>query len=40
MMDQIKPMYIVIGVAALLVIAVIVRLLTRGKAESTSHRIR
>jgi len=39
-MDQIKPMYIAIGVAALLVIAVIVRLITRGKAEVTSHRIR
>jgi len=39
-MDQIKPMYIAIGVAVLLVIAVIVRLLTRGKADPTSHRIR
>ena len=38
--DQIRPIYIAIGVAVLLVIAVIVRLLTRGKAESTSHRIR
>jgi len=40
LMDQIKPMYIAIGVAVLLVIAVIVRLITRGKAEPTSHRIR
>ena len=40
MMSQIKPLYIGIAVAALLLIAVIVRLLTRGKAEETSHRIR
>ena len=39
-MDKINPLYIGIGVVALLIIAVIVRLLTRGKAESTSHRIR
>jgi hypothetical protein len=40
LMDKISPMYIVIGVVALIIIAVIVRLLTRGKAEETSHRIR
>src|SRR5215471_12417686 len=40
LMSQIKPLYIGIGVLALLIIAVIVRLVTRGKAESTSHRIR
>jgi hypothetical protein len=39
-MDKISPLYIGIGVAALLIIAVIVRLLTRGKAEPTSHQIR
>ena len=40
LMDKISPMYIGIGVVALIVIAVLVRLLTRGKAEETSHRIR
>ena len=40
LMDKISPLYIGIGVAALLIIAVLVRLLTRGKAEETSHRIR
>ncbi len=40
LMDKISPLYIGIGVVALLVIAVIVRLVTRGKAEPTSHRIR
>jgi hypothetical protein len=39
-MDKISPMYIGIGVIALIVIAVLVRLITRGKAEETSHRIR
>src|SRR5919198_735513 len=39
LMDQIKPLYVGIGVVALLIIAVIVRLVTRGKAEETSHRI-
>ena len=39
-MSQIKPLYIVIGIVALILIAVIVRLLTRGKAEETSHIIR
>jgi len=38
--DKINPLYIGIGVAALLIIAVLVRLLTRGKADETSHRIR
>jgi tetratricopeptide (TPR) repeat protein len=38
--DKISPLYIGIGVVALLIIAVIVRLLTRGKAEPGSHRIR
>src|SRR5437764_5419628 len=33
LMDEIKQMYMAIGVAVLLVIALIVRLLTRGKAE-------
>jgi hypothetical protein len=40
LMDKISPLYIGIGVVALLIIAVIVRLVTRGKAEETSHRIR
>jgi tetratricopeptide (TPR) repeat protein len=40
LMDKISPLYIGIGVVALLIIAVIVRLVTRGKAEPTSHRIR
>lgn len=40
LMDKISPMYIGIGVLALIIIAVIVRLITRGKAEETSHRIR
>jgi tetratricopeptide (TPR) repeat protein len=40
LMDKISPLYIGIGVVALIIIAVIVRLLTRGKAEETSHRIR
>ena len=40
LMDKISPLYIGIGVVALLIIAVIVRLLTRGKAEPSSHRIR
>src|SRR5215813_11663982 len=40
LMDKINPLYIGIGVVALIIIAVIVRLLTRGKAEETSHRIR
>src|SRR6516225_2479858 len=40
LMDKISPLYIGIGVVALLIIAVLVRLLTRGKAEETSHRIR
>ena len=40
LMDKINPMYIGIGIVALLVIAVLVRLLTRGKVEETSHRIR
>ncbi len=31
-MDKISPLYIGIGVVALLIIAVLVRLLTRGKA--------
>jgi hypothetical protein len=39
-MDKISPLYIGIGVVALLIIAVIVRLVTRGKAEPSSHRIR
>ena len=34
-MDKISPLYIGIGVVALLIIAVLVRLLTRGKAEPT-----
>jgi hypothetical protein len=33
LMDKISPLYIGIGVVALLIIAVIVRLLTRGKAS-------
>ncbi|PYK23713.1 MAG: hypothetical protein DME52_11980 [Verrucomicrobia bacterium] len=40
LMSQIKPLYIVIGIVVLIVIAVIVRMLTRGKAEETSHIIR
>jgi tetratricopeptide (TPR) repeat protein len=40
LMDKISPLYIGIGVVALLIIAVGVRLITRGKAEETSHRIR
>ena len=40
LMDKISPLYIGIGVVALLIIAVLVRLLTRGKAEPSSHRIR
>ena len=40
LMDKINPLYIGIGVVALIIIAVIVRLVTRGKAEETSHRIR
>ena len=40
LMDKISPLYIGIGVLALLIIAVIVRLVTRGKAEPSSHRIR
>src|SRR5215469_9278070 len=40
LMDKISPMYIGIGIVALLILAVIVRLVTRGKAEPTSHRIR
>jgi tetratricopeptide (TPR) repeat protein len=41
LMDKISPLYIGIGVVALILIAVIVRLVTRGKAEETSHhRIR
>ena len=40
LMDKISPLYIGIGVVALVIIAVLVRLLTRGKAEPTSHRIR
>jgi len=37
---QINPLYIGIAIVGLIVIAVIVRLITRGKVESTSHRIR
>ena len=40
LISQINPLYILIGVVALIVIAAIVRLITRGKVESTSHRIR
>jgi tetratricopeptide (TPR) repeat protein len=40
LMDKISPKYIGIAVVALIIIAVILRLLTRGKAEETSHRIR
>jgi tetratricopeptide (TPR) repeat protein len=40
LMDKISPLYIGIGIVALIIIAVIVRLITRGKAEETSHRIR
>jgi len=40
LLTQINPLYIGIAVVALIVIAVIVRLITRGKAEPTSHRIR
>jgi tetratricopeptide (TPR) repeat protein len=40
LMDKISPLYIGIGVVALLIIAVIVRLLTRGKAKEESHIIR
>src|SRR5262249_23305224 len=40
LLSQIKPMYIVIGIVVLILIAVIVRLLTRGKAEETSHIVR
>ncbi len=40
LISQIKPLYVVIGIVALIVIAVIVRLLTRGKAEEKSHIIR
>jgi tetratricopeptide (TPR) repeat protein len=37
---SIKPLYVGIGIAALIIIAVIVRLLTRGKPEGTSSMIR
>jgi tetratricopeptide (TPR) repeat protein len=40
LMDKISPLSIGIGVIALIIIAVIVRLITRGKVEETSHRIR
>src|SRR4029453_10749612 len=40
LMDKISPLHIGIGVVALVIIAVIVRLITRGKADETSHRIR
>jgi tetratricopeptide (TPR) repeat protein len=40
LMSQIKPLYIVIGVVVLILIAIIVRMLTRGKVEETSHIIR
>jgi tetratricopeptide (TPR) repeat protein len=36
----ITPLNVGIAIVALIVIAVVVRLLTRGKAEETSHRIR
>src|SRR5213080_1723482 len=37
---QINPLYIGIAIVGLIVIAVIVRLITRGKVEPKSHRIR
>lgn len=40
LIDKISPLYVGIGIVGLLVIAVIVRLLTRGKAEPGSQRIR
>ncbi|MGE5208909.1 MAG: tetratricopeptide repeat protein, partial [Alphaproteobacteria bacterium] len=40
LMDKINPMYIGIGIVALLIIAVVIRLLTRGKVEEKSHIIR
>src|SRR4029077_4611663 len=36
---SIKPLYVGIGIVALIIIAVIVRLLTRGKPEGTSRMI-
>jgi hypothetical protein len=39
-MTLIKPLYIGIAVVVLLIIAVVVRLLTRGKPEGTSSIIR
>jgi tetratricopeptide (TPR) repeat protein len=40
LLKSISPLYIGIGVVGLIIIAVIVRLLTRGKAEETSSIIR
>jgi hypothetical protein len=37
---SIKPLYVGIGIVALIIIAVVVRLITRGKPEETSHIIR
>src|SRR6266568_812217 len=37
LISQINPLYILIGIVVLIVIAAIVRLLMRGKAEDTSH---
>ena len=39
-LSQINPLYIIIAVVGLVVIAAIIRLITRGKVEPTSHRIR
>jgi len=40
LISQINPLYILIGIVALIVIAAIVRLITRGKVEEKSHIIR
>jgi hypothetical protein len=40
LLSLINPLYIGIGVVALIIIAVVVRLLTRGKPEGTSRMIR
>jgi len=40
LISLINPLYVGIGIVALIIIAVIVRFLTRGKAEETSNIIR
>jgi tetratricopeptide (TPR) repeat protein len=40
LITRIKPLHILIGIVALIVIAAIVRLITRGKVEEKSHIIR